>query len=395
MGKVALIVVAIAMFAGVFVSLGTRDNLHGAGEQVAEHQLQILSRTAAVAAHNRAVQRLADNFATQQPYYGDYDGVGYTTSITVTGVGPGAQAEVHSIATTFNVDGDSMNFNIRAIFEQVQTPTGIAEEAPPFLGYAVLSDKNLSMNGNIEATICEICVTGEEALTLNANMHTNGSLHVTGNSAEVQGFGTFVGSGTSNPGKALKRTFEPHYNPTGAPSTQQVPGITLPSLNVSNIETMLSADSVTTGDVVLTGAQSLGGTREDPFIWYITGSLTNTGGMSLDGYVMFLVEGDVNFTGNATAGSTSWSGADESSAAFYVEGDVSFNGNVEVWGQVFNNGDIHFQGTPDVYGSITTHGTVNFGGTVNIYYRRASPALTTHWNAPTFDRLRRLAYSEW
>ena len=391
MGKVALVLVAIASFIGMFISVGTRDNLIGAGEQVADHQHQILARTAAVAAHNRAVQRLAESFQGQQ--YGDtYDGIPYATTITLP---TATRAVVHSVATSHNAAGEPVRFNIRAVFERIETPSGIAEEAPDFMSYAVLSEDNLQMNGNIDADICEICVEGDEEVTLNANMHTNGNLHVQGNSAEVRGFGTHVGSGTSNPNKALRRTFDPHYNPMGSPSTQQTPAIDIPNFSVDAMATVLSPDSVTNGNVLLTGDYNLGGSREDPYVWHVKGDLTASGGAELSGYVLFLIEGDVDFTGNLSVGSTSWSGPDESSVAFYVAGEVEFGGNVGVWGQILSQGDIWFHGTPDVYGSLTTQGMVHFSGAVDIFYRRASPALTTYWNPDTITRLRRLAYSEW
>ncbi len=390
MGKVALVIVGLATFVGMFVSISSRDNLNGSRERVAGQQYEILARNAALAGLNKAEQRLAEDFRGHTVAPSSFDGASYTVSVTA-GLN---QATVTSVGTAYTVEGEPVRFHIRAEYQKFTQPYGIAESAPPFLSFAVLSEDNLLLNGDILSDICDICVDGDEASTLNANMHTNGNLHVTGNSASVKGFGTHVGSGTSVPKKALRNTFQPNFNPTGGPTTQAVELIPVPPLDVTAMVSALSADSISAGDVVLSGDYDFGGTREEPYVFHVRGDLDCSGGTTLSGYVMFLVDGNVEFTGNLHGGPTGYDGPDESNIAFYAAGDVTFGGNVEVWGQVFAGGDIWFSGTPDVYGNITGDG-VHFSGNVNIFYRKASPALTTYWNGSSVMRLKRLAYSEW
>ncbi|HMB93451.1 MAG TPA: hypothetical protein VKP65_21545, partial [Rhodothermales bacterium] len=352
---------------------------------------------AALAGHNHAVQNLADDLLKATPAFdagtisGSFDGSEYRCTTSLIGL---SRARVECAGWARSNDTDSVLFNIHSEYEMAEITSGIAESAPDFLNYAVLSEDNLAMNGNITGDICEICVDGTEAMTLNADMHTNGNLHVTGNSASVRGFGTYGTYGSSNPTKALDNTFQPYYNPSGANSTHRAETINIPALNVPVMALAMEPDSVTNGDAVLSSDIDFGGTREDPYIWHIKGDLTASGNAQVEGYVMFLVDDDVTFSGTVDAGEfDGYEGGDESSVAFYVGDDVFFSGTVEVWGQIFAGDALSFQGTPDVYGSITAN-SVSFGGTVSIFYRPASPGLTTYWNSETNTRLRRLAYSE-
>lgn len=397
MGKLVLILVTVATFIGAFASFGTRQNMASVDDQMADENFEMLARAAALTGHNMAVQRLADDLLKPTPVFdggtltGSYNGSDYRCTTTTSGVD---KAKVFCKAWSFNADGDSVDFKIRAEYEQHSVPSGINETAPAFMSYAVLSEKDISLQGNILTDVCEICVEGTEGEKLNANMHTNSNMQVTGNSASVMGFGTYGGGGSSNPKKALANTFTPNYNPTGANTTYQAGTISIPILNTSLMALALGPDSVSTGDVVLSSDMDLGGTRDNPFIWHVKGNVTASGNSKMDGYVMFIVDGMVDFSGGIDAGDyDGYEGGDESSVAFYVQGDVEFNGTVEVWGQVFTGGEVLFRGTPDVYGSITAD-EVDFRGTVGIHYRSASPALTTFWNGQNNLRLKRLAYSE-
>lgn len=390
MGKVALILVAIATFTGLFVMQTSRQNVYATSEEVADHQHEILARNAALAGLQQAEQELADSFGGHT-LSGSFDGSGYTTEAVLNG----GRAVIHSVGTSRNAAGEAVRFNIRAEYKQFASPSGIAQEAPPFLGYAVLSDDELRLQGNILTDVCEICVDGTEDLMLNANMHTNDRLHVTGNSAEVRGFGTYVTSASSNPMKALNGTFDPYYNPGGSDPVQQAAVVDVPWMNIEDMADLLGADEYIDEDFTLGGALSYTGTRTNPYVIHVNGNLSCGGGATLDGYVILLVQGEVECTGNLRVGDSGYDGPDESSIALYAAGDVELGGNVEIWGQIVTNGDVWFHGTPDIYGTITARRGVNFAGNVNIFYRVASPAMTTYWNGDTVQRLRRLAYTEW
>ena len=255
--------------------------------------------------------------------------------------------------------------------------------------YALMSEDDLTIKGNVEMETY-LTVDGHTDNTLNANMHTNGNLTVNGNAATVRGFGTYVGSANGK----LNNTFKPYYNPTNDPVAKRVPRVDLPAFDVTDLLSKTSVDHTTAGDLTLSGTYDLGGTRENPYVWHVSGNLTGNGNVKINGYAMFIVEGNVHFGGNFEAGPTNWDGSDESSIALYATGTINMKGNSEIYGQIYTGGGVSFLGgTPRVVGSLSTTGGVTLHGTPNIYYRVPSPALTTVFEDPEV-RLTLLSYSE-
>jgi hypothetical protein len=226
-------------------------------------------------------------------------------------------------------------------------------------------------------------------------MHSNQNLQLNGNAALIKGFGTYYL--TAQPSvAALEDNFIPNHNPSGADHVYQTEAVDIPEMNPATLASLASPDSTTPGDAELSGTYDFGGTREEPYVWHVQGDLSiNNGGTTIDGYVMFLVEGAADLRANVQVGNSGYNGGDESSVAFYTGGGVRMRGNSEIWGQIYSNGGIEFDaGTPAVYGSVTTKGSVDFRGTVDIFYRKASPGLTQELQ-PNLTILERIAYSEW
>jgi hypothetical protein len=135
----------------------------------------------------------------------------------------------------------------------------------------------------------------------------------------------------------------------------------------------VAVDETSGDNVMISGNLDLGGTREDPYIWHVRGNLTASGGSSVSGYVMFVVDGDITINGSIVAGES----GGESTIALYAGDDVRLNGNVQIHGQIYADGDVTFNGTPDVYGSVASRSSAVLNGNPGIHYRPASPALTT------------------
>lgn len=185
----------------------------------------------------------------------------------------------------------------------------------------------------------------------------------------------------------------PNYNPTGLNGAYQSGAVDIPVFDSAAYLSKVVVDATTSGDVVLSGDYDLGGTREDPYIWHVTGNVSSSGGTTIDGYVMFIVDGEVALTGNVNMGDTGYNGPDESSVAFYSGGNVELGGNSQIYGQIYTSANVWFHGTPRVYGSITSGATTTLSGTPKIYFRESSPALTTIWqNAEDVYKL--VAYNE-
>lgn len=366
MGKAALIALSAFILASTYYSISTRDGQADAVRATSKHQLTILARNAAVTGYDQAKQALADE-GTLEPFVsgettieGDYDGAEYTATIT----SDGTVANIESIATSGN-GVDEVAYTVKAT---IGLETGASSNTvPPFLTYALLSEESLQLNGNVGGYVAD------PDQPLNANFHTNANLHINGNAANVAGFGSYTGSATANPWKALSNTFQPNHNPDDLETAFQTPAVEIPTFDAEEFLEGSDVDQTSNGDVILSGSLNLGGTKENPYVWHVRGNLTASGGSTVDGYVMFVVDGSINLNGNLAAGGAT----DESSVALYAGGDVTLNGNIQVHGQIYTEGDVILNGTPDVYGSIASHSGVTMNGNPGIHYRPASPALSS------------------
>jgi hypothetical protein len=385
MGKAAALAVIAFGILGTYYSTSTYQGVLQSNEEVAGHQYEVLARMAAMTGYNLASQRLTEGFGSDY-FVGTHHPGKYTVTTTVSGT----HAKIKSVGTVVSAEGDTASYTALAEFEQTSSAI-IPEEAPVFMRYALFSEEDLELKGNV---LGDILVTGTARSMLNANMHTNGYLRISGNSITVKGFGTYTKGATANPAKALLGSFEPNYNPANEPSAQQTAAVEAPDFDITAFLNNVVVDK-TDADVVLTGTYDLGGTREDPYIWHITGNMTVLGNATISGYAMFLVENHIILSGNVLAGASGYDGPDESNLALYAGGGINLGGNVEVYGQLFSQGDVVFaHGTPFVYGSITTRGMADVVGTPKIYYRTPSPALTTNWQDNDIE-INLVAYSEW
>lgn len=385
MGKAALFFVSGFIMLGAFYALGTQRGLASTEQQLAEHQHQVLARNAALAGYQKARQALTEHFGTTAIAPGTFEGAAYQVVLEPNG----SVVKITSTGTSTTADGKPVQHKIVAEIKR-ETISPMVDTAPPFMQYALLVEDDLTLKGNI---LTDVYISGNMRSALNANIHTNGTLSLSGNAATVRGFGTYV-TGVSGNANHLKRAFNPYHNPTGNLGYGPAPRVEIPVYDAATYLSRVSVDRTSHSSVTLSGTLDLGGTREDPYVWHVKGSLTATGGVTIKGYTLFLVDGQVNLGGNVVAGETGWDGADESSVAFYSAGDVTLTGNGTIYGQINTSGNMKMSGTPSIYGSLTTGGTFTMSGTPNIYYRTASPALTTIYNEPEV-RYSLLSYSEW
>lgn len=385
MGKAAILIVTASVLLGSVYAFGAKEDVQEAATRLSTHQYEILARNAALAGYNMAKLELAEDFATPpSAVSGTYEGSDYDVSITLSG----AIAKVKSVGVIDGPEGDEISFTVDAVIEK-EMVSSVPDDAPPFMKYAMFADDDLSLSGSL---LYDLYVDGNEENTLNANMHTNGNLSLSGNAATVRGFGTYVAAAS---GSHLTSAFDPYYNPTNEPVIQQVPEVEAPVFDTADFLTKTIVDQSTTGDVALYGTYNFGGTRENPYVWHIEGTLSASGGVVLDGYVMFIVDGDIELSGNVHAGHSGYDGADESSVAYYASGGIDLAGNSKVYGQMLAGSSLNFlHGTPKVYGSAASLGSVALSGTPEVYYRVPSPALTTIFGDPEFQ-LKLISYSEW
>jgi hypothetical protein len=383
MGKAALMAVGAVVLVAAYYSMGTQSNVMATNAAVAEHQVEVLARGAAIMGYNRARQSLATSF-TAQSFSGSYESAQYSTSVTLAGPD---HVRVRSVGRAIDAMGNEKTVTVEA--EIMKELFGeLPAEAPPFMQYALIAETDISLQGTMNA---DIFVTGGEGSKLNANVHTNGSLSVEGN-VVVNGFGTYVNNFTK---QGNKRFFDPNYNPTNAPATQRTARVDIPSVDAAMLAANANVSQVTVGNLAISSPMNLGGTREDPFVWYITGNLTLNGGAKFDGYVLFLVGQDVFVSGGVSAGDSQYEGGDESTLGVYAGRDIHLSGNAAMYGQIMAGRNVNFgSGTSDIYGNVVSRGSALFAGTPRIHYRKASPALTTVFDANQV-RFRLLSYNEW
>ncbi|GIV59105.1 MAG: hypothetical protein KatS3mg043_0194 [Rhodothermaceae bacterium] len=370
-----MLVIAVFAILGVYYSANTQQHLMATTNQVAERQREVLARSAALAGYNVAKKELAESFGNRE-IIGEHEGGTYIATISVDGL----RARIESTGTFADGAGNTATYTVLADYAYRHVVDGTL---PAHMRYALLSHGTVRMNGN---TAIEV-YNGYP--TVNADVHTNHDLVINAPNVNVEGFGTYVGN--DNTKKGATAYFNPNYNPDGRPSAYQTPeAVDLPVFNAADMTSKVVVDRVSDNDVTLAGNYGYGGTREDPYVWHIKGNLSISGNTTLEGYMLFIVEGDIAISGTVQSVASGHTG-DESSVAFYAGGSVSMLGTIDIWGQIFAGGDVTFvAGTPKFYGSISNRGASEFKGTPRLYYRVPSPALTVPW-----DELKLVAYSEW
>lgn len=400
MGKAALIAVAAFTIMGAMYSFSSKENRLTTEERVAEYQHEVLARNAAEVGHQRARQALAENFDAATSFTGEYNSIPYSAAISRTG----NTATIEATGVVNAGQPDEMSFRIRSVYERVLLPPeGIAAEPPKFMRYAVLAEGALDLGGNLDV----ILTRGDRRNKLNANVHSNTKLSARGNST-VEGFGTSAGP--------INITGNVKFTPssdTGAEPTQAyVDRVEIPPFDAAQFVRDMVGDTCfsnpascanrfrMTSNLDVTGNEDiagLSGTRDEPFVWYVTGNqLKVSGNVDISGYVLFVAENGFKITGNVKIGETDYDGPVESNVGFYTgkAGVIDLKGNATLSGQFFAGEGVDIKGNVDVFGSVTTGGWVDLSGNATINYRAASPALTGPWQEPE-EQIRLIAYNEW
>lgn len=283
-------------------------------------------------------------------------------------------------------DSRSMPIVWKIYAEYERAPYATPEDVPPFLDYALMSGGSLTLAGTPDVDLSGF---GDEE---NANIHTNSTLNISGKKVKVSGFGTYGTNVSSSPADAIYTAFTPQENGYDRPRVHQVEPIEIPEFDLASYLALVETDMIS-GPITLSGTYALGGTRLDPYIWYVQGDLDAASDVQFDGYVMFLVDGDIRMSGNVTAGMES-EGMSESNLAFYSSGNITFTGNVELYGQFFADGVFEVNGTPDIFGTVTARGATSLKGTPQFNYVEASPALAQIWATDDPDIYKLQSYHE-
>ncbi|NNE47561.1 MAG: hypothetical protein HKN37_12980, partial [Rhodothermales bacterium] len=163
MGKVAVIAFVAFSLSGAYYTLNRNQQTLETSARVSDHQYEVLAREAALDGTSLGRQSLADSFVPTT-FNGQSPGAAFTTSIAVSG----NRATITSIGQAVNTSGNPSQYEIvtEVVRQVVLPPTG-----PSWMEYAVISDGDLTLKGDIDA----IVVTGTNSNELNADIHTNGT----------------------------------------------------------------------------------------------------------------------------------------------------------------------------------------------------------------------------
>lgn len=391
-------------------------------EVLAEYHYKVLAREAAVTGVNLTVRQLVadpDNWMTGS--FGYASEVYYNTrfAVTVAAVDPDT-VDLESTGT----DQSGVQV-IHARYAKGYTTIAV----PPAFKYAIISDLDLTLNGQAEILAVDS--------TANASIHANVNLTVNGSGVHIEGYGSFDeegGSGTVNPEKAIDDVFDPNDDTNGAETDNLVEGeyIDIPQLNPDDYdEAPKESHFVTQSDTSLTGvidvqawaaSEGLGasvGTYDEPFRLFVDGDLTISGGVTILGYAQIVTRGSIFISGSVTSSVTpvpdknapdseweAWTQANLDAAGntkigWYANVDISVSGNSTVVGQLFANGSIDLNGgggqDMNILGGVTSSDVdINVNGGVVIRYAEISEKVVI----PGFTQIvpegvRLIAWAEW
>ena len=447
MGQSALILAVAATLTILILLVVVVRNTKDTDSELAQYQFKVLAREVASTGINVTVRRLVDEpykwsdptwpyGFTDEPYRGG------TFTTTVTGVGVmvpnfyGSDqdtVDVVSVGSITTSGGDTTHV-IEARYIKGYEDLGL----PPAYRKAMYADSALTLHGKATVQSADT--------TQNASIHANEVLSAKGSPIDVDGYGTVSNdppgdySGVKPNAEAI---FDPN-DPDGGPLVYADDPIYLPPLDAGaidaeyhenldahvHIETggtvhTLSGDTLRVSDYA-SEFECDCGTAENPLLYYVDGDL-DIGNVVLEGYVRFVVAGDITFNGSVTSYADAdgdgisdpepdkatqpaeWEAwmqgqlenGENTTIGYWAEGDVTANGNFSVVGQISANGDVTLNGGGGgevniIGGVVSTEGSITVNGGVNIRFamlheRTLLPGL----NYVVPDGVILIAWAEW
>lgn len=360
-----------------------------AERQIYQYRAKEQARRAAGAGYVRSQRHVWEKwsqgeFEFEDTLTGAYESGTYEARVVGEDTTTRAEAEVEVVGR-FDQTNPGQSHTLDATFS---TPTLAA--VPKALQYAIMADGDLELNGT--------ALIESDSSHVNADVHTNRGLEVSGLPNAVDGFGTYTGSKSFSPIGSESSIFSPNANPEGESAVQQSGEVEVPSFDPAEHagDADQSTSTVDWDGTEVVDFSSLGsdaGTEDNPAIWYVDGDLNVSGSVEVQGYGIMVVTGSITVSGGAA---TSQASSPAGWMGLYADGDIDISDNTEIHGQLFANGDVSISGTPEIHGSVTSRGRTTVNGTPDLDYRRADPALTQPiWGGSEATGLQVDAYSEW
>ncbi len=356
MGRLLIILVGAMTFTAATIFFSVETGTSEADQRFNEHATKVLAREVALTGLNRATQLVFDSFEARRSYTepsaltGLHDGGSYQVDISTSGT-----------SITLNAVGSlgGARHTIRRSY------TYVLGSVPPFM------DRPFTCGGNFVVKDHFNLTDPSE----NMDVHANGNLRFEGGNALITGFGSYGGNLECLNGQSESDIFQP--NSGGTPLTEQVDDIDIPLFMPGAYEGIATVR--TYDNVMLSGTVALG-TKENPKIWYIDGTLMTTGPVTFTGYGVFVVKGNIEINNDVNTEGAS----DESTVGFYTSGNITMKkADLNMAGQWLVNGNVELDAGSNFTGTITNIGSCYLEKPFNMGYRAASPAITQpFWPTP-------------
>lgn len=425
MERIVLFLALAAFLTGSIVMLNMEQNSAGADGALTEYQSKAFARQAAHAGLRTTVRQLARasdapwtaptsfNLSNTSYEVGSYE-------VTLQSVGP--TGDTVDVFATGIYDEDTVYVDARykRAFD--------LEGTPPAFRSVILTDQLLQISGNIHISTLDP--------TLNANVHTNGSLSTNGNAFLVEGYGSYSGSGHTN----QPDNFQPKVDYNGAESNVlEIPAIDIPDasldsshadvsyiepaqnlVNVSNqnhnpiqIDVRTKADNLcATGEIPPSKCTDADGDglidlgRSKAFVWWVSGTIDLQNVEIAGNAVLYADANRMANGGTPTSGDGievdrrvvgTLSDEDETQLMLRTPGSIDVYGNDEIVATMWTNDQATFHGTPDMIGGILSPEAHFSGhGNFNLTYAAPSSVITDPGDTnlyPVGPVL--IAYAEW
>jgi hypothetical protein len=329
----------------------TRDAIGAADSTLNSRSDEVVAREIALSGLADAESALLPGISRSTTYSGartfarSVAGGSYSATITTAGV-------THTIRSAGTINGHTATVN--RVYQ--------AELVPGFMGRAGM------VRGNFEARN-DLTMTSSDP-ERNADLQTNSNFTLAGGTTNLAGFGLYGNNLTISNGQTAAQAFRPQYNPTGLPVAQRVPPVPFPTFVAATYLPL--ADRVHYGELRLNGNITLG-TREDPLIWYVDGTVVTTGPVTVSGYGVFIVTRNLYFGHNVLPAVS----AEESMMGLYVQGNIEVQApSLTLTGQMYAHGNILTMSNTRLRGSFATYGNLQMGGPFLVEYVPASSSLT-------------------
>lgn len=420
MGQFSLLAVLAAFLISGAVIFNANRSADNADQKVWEHQYHVLARDLATSGMAAAVREMTDGFVANTTWDGGFAGSlgqsdiaygGGTYTITAAAANPGPtacplltsteytkamtdaggdafvpQGDVITITATGAIQGDAggdidQSHQLRACY--VKADYGLF--SPPAFNFGFISDEDFTFNGG---PVIQAYVEGD------GHIHSNGDMAL-GPQVEIDGHATYTGTGDVH----RNTTVSSHGGGPTIPlelfdaidfaASNNIPSLCTTDQNACRYDAGFTA----TGDMTISPPASDPNHREtDPFIWYIDGDFTLSGGdhITVPQYTTIVVSGNISISGGSAVtvtGQTAqdycgcnhpteeqsrqWVGSqlfnnDESPLAWYA-GTVVKPDPADETTWYSAGGNTTISGTPGVVGNFYVNGDVelNGGGTGN------------------------------